>query len=101
MLSFGDLSIDKLTARARTIRLLASELGLESRDFLEIDAKGDEVDVMDGAEGVDVKSTALEYNGELTKNQAERLLRLRGCCTAIREGPDGMSYVCAPTRSMD
>lgn len=83
------------SASVRTIRSLASEMRLDSLDLVKIDVEGDEVGVMEGAEGVDVRHIAMEYHGELRRTQVERLLRRKGYDTLIRQATTETGYIYA------
>ena len=85
----------ELTAQVRTIKSLVCELGLECVNFMKINVEGDEVEVIEGAEGMDVKHIVLEYHGESVRTQVEHLLRRKGYAMTVRQRKNDKGYICA------
>ena len=76
----GDGSV--VTVEANTIAEIASDYGIETIDFLKIEAEGAEPEVVDGIDGIKVRKLAVrgdaEREGEETHQAVAKRLRDRG-----------------------
>ncbi|WP_247009708.1 FkbM family methyltransferase [Halorientalis litorea] len=74
-----------IEVKARTIDDLAAERGIDTIDFLKIDAEGAEPEVLSGIEETEVKKIAVdcsfEREGEATFEEIEQILQQRGFAT--------------------
>lgn len=79
----------RITVEARELRNVLPELGIDSVDYLKLDAEGAEPEVLRGCEGIEIKKLAVdvypERHGESTLPAVQSILENRGYEIKVQE----------------